>query len=78
MFESENICPTAFIETYGLDAGAGGGWILPRDCSGLYTSGYEESGVYTIYMYNAGQPTPFSVYCDMETDGGGWMVCDHF
>ncbi|XP_038061060.1 ryncolin-1-like [Patiria miniata] len=39
----------------------------------LLDAGYRSSGIYTIYPGGvcAGR---LSVYCDMETDGGGWIV----
>ena len=41
-------------------------------CLELYQAGYRINGVYTIF------PTSLTdglqVYCDMETDGGGWIV----
>ena len=42
-----------------------------RDCRDALNNNYTQSGVYTI------QPDslpPFDVYCDMDTDGGGWTV----
>uniref|UniRef100_A0A1X7STC6 Fibrinogen C-terminal domain-containing protein n=1 Tax=Amphimedon queenslandica TaxID=400682 RepID=A0A1X7STC6_AMPQE len=41
------------------------------DCKSLFEDGITTSGVYTV---NPDGGTPFEVYCDMETDGGGWTV----
>jgi hypothetical protein len=39
--------------------------------SELKENGIQKSGIYWINLPNSG---PTQVYCDMETDGGGWML----
>ncbi|XP_068596588.1 fibrinogen-like protein 1 [Brachionichthys hirsutus] len=41
------------------------------DCSQLFSSGSNSSGVYTIKPHSS--PAPVRVYCEMK-DGGGWIV----
>lgn len=45
---------------------------VSRDCEDLFRQGHRRNGVYLI------QPDPresaFQVYCDMNTDSGGWTV----
>ena len=47
---------------------------LPADCSEVLLSGDQgtESGIYQVRPRHAAQP--IFVYCDQETDGGGWAV----
>ncbi|XP_039630764.1 tenascin-like isoform X2 [Polypterus senegalus] len=45
----------------------------PRDCSQALLNGDTTSGIYTIYL-NGDESQPVQVYCDMNTDGGGWML----
>ncbi|XP_033751090.1 ryncolin-2-like [Pecten maximus] len=44
---------------------------LPRDCHDLLDAGNTNNGVYTIYL---NKRYGVRVWCDMETDGGGWTV----
>ncbi|XP_067135613.1 techylectin-5A-like [Centruroides vittatus] len=44
------------------------------DCAQLLKSGHNESGLYRIWPLNWGHIGSMLVYCDMETDGGGWTI----
>ncbi|XP_045908071.1 tenascin-N isoform X3 [Micropterus dolomieu] len=46
---------------------------FPMDCVQIMKNGNKRSGIYTIYINND-RSTPIEVYCDMDTDGGGWLV----
>ncbi|KAM3858551.1 uncharacterized protein ACN63O_018130 [Diretmus argenteus] len=46
---------------------------FPTDCSQELLNGIMESGEVEIFPRGKDGP-PLMVYCDMETDGGGWMV----
>jgi len=42
-------------------------------CKDARARGYTTTGTYTIYPGGSGS-TSYTVYCDQETDGGGWML----
>ncbi|KAI0227535.1 Ryncolin-4 [Lamellibrachia satsuma] len=43
-----------------------------QNCADVLEQGHTTSGVYNIYLSRAKKFIP--VFCDMETDGGGWLV----
>lgn len=45
----------------------------PQDCAQHLMNGDTLSGVYTIFL-NGELSHKLQVYCDMMTDGGGWIV----
>ncbi|XP_075885598.1 tenascin-like isoform X3 [Nelusetta ayraudi] len=45
----------------------------PKDCAQVLLNGETASGLYTVYI-GGEESQPVQVYCDMTTDGGGWMV----
>nr|XP_040027944.1 tenascin-N isoform X1 [Gasterosteus aculeatus aculeatus]XP_040027945.1 tenascin-N isoform X1 [Gasterosteus aculeatus aculeatus] len=46
---------------------------FPMDCTQIMKNGNKKSGIYTVYINND-DSQPIEAYCDMETDGGGWLV----
>ncbi|KAM9256685.1 tenascin [Cariama cristata] len=45
----------------------------PKDCSQALLNGETTSGLYTVYL-NGDKAQPLQVFCDMNEDGGGWIV----
>ncbi|XP_043575885.1 tenascin isoform X9 [Chiloscyllium plagiosum] len=64
--ERSNVIETSFITVGSL-------YPFPKDCSQTLLNGEASSGLYTIFL-RGNRSQPLEVYCDMTTDGGGWMV----
>ncbi|CAL8280167.1 unnamed protein product [Lota lota] len=48
-------------------------YAFPVDCVQVMRNSNTESGVYTVYL-NGNQSKATEVFCDMDTDGGGWLM----
>ncbi|GFT22623.1 techylectin-5A [Nephila pilipes] len=59
------VCPTISQDTI----------LKPADCEEVLRSGQTKSGVYTVWLRSrVTEDRQLKVFCDMDTDGGGWTV----
>ena len=56
----------------GSDIAASPHLQFPKDCVEVKQLGFNNDGVYSIMITKDG--SPIKVYCDVTTDGGGWIV----
>ena len=61
-----------FYSLFNLQTETGCCTYASRDCQDVMDSGSTESGVYPVTP--EGTNVTFDVYCDLSTDGGGWLV----
>ena len=50
-----------------------------RNCQDVLDRGGTQDGIYTIEVFDIHygiKPQSLQVYCDQETDGGGWLVSE--
>ena len=68
---TEEKYPLFHIAAYGHCADTYG--YYARDCEDVKDIGFTKSGVYHIVP--EGSSRGYDVYCDMDTEEGGWLVC---
>ena len=50
-------------------------YAVPSSCAAILRANPRaSSGAFFVDPDGAGGQTPIRVYCDMSTDGGGWML----
>ena len=48
--------------------------LQAKDCSDIQHNSYYYSGLYTIYPTSTSSLEAVEVFCDLQTDGGGWLL----
>ncbi len=46
----------------------------PHDCADVQRFGFHYSGIYTVHPAHNPGGSEVEVFCDLNTDGGGWLV----